>query len=110
RLESIDRSGNRRCNLSLAGYTEAYEKTLLHTVNVERNQLYNLEIHTRSGIRNLDMSDNRFTTYLFTNFDELRNLDISNNRLSGTISLTYLEQAENIALHNNAIDGLTLVP
>ncbi len=108
-LEILDLSGNRLGSLSLTGPIEFYEKHHLHTINVERNQLYNFEILTRGCVKNLDMSDNRFTTYQFTNFDELRNLDLSNNRMTGTLSLTYLGQAENIDLHNNSLDSLTLV-
>ncbi len=108
RLELLDLSGNRLGNLSLTGPNDSFEKNLLHTLNVEHNQLYNIEIMSRRYLMNLDMSDNRFTTFDFTNFDNLRNLDMSNNRVAGVLSLTYLGLAETIDLHNNSIDSLTL--
>ncbi len=107
-LRSLDLSGNRLGNVSLAGSSGSYEKNVLTDIKAERNQIYNFEVVSTTQIKNLDLSDNRLTTFNLKNYDGIRSLDLSNNRMAEVLSLTYLAAAEEIDLHGNSLDSLTI--
>lgn len=108
-LRSLDLSGNRLSNFSLAGIYGDYEKNVLTDINLSNNYLTSITFVNTSHIRKLNLANNRIAELLLKNFDSLTDINLSNNRLSGEFSLTYQANAENIDLSGNNISSLLTV-
>lgn len=107
-LQTLDLSGNRLSNVTLAGVKGDYEKYVLREINASNNYLSNFTIMATSQLKKLDLSNNRLTTYNFKDFDGLTTLDMSNNLLTEVVNATYLVAAEEVDFSNNQLVALTL--
>lgn len=107
-LRSLDVSGNRLGNFSLAGANGSYEKTMLTDINAADNDIYNFEVVINRQIRNLNLSGNRLTEIGLKDYDNILSLNLSDNRLTGELNLVYLTQATDINISGNKIDSVTI--
>ncbi len=107
-LQTLDLSGNRLSNVTLAGVKGDYEKYALREINASNNYLSNFTIVATQQLEKLNLSNNRFTTYDFKNFDGLKSLDMSNNRLTEVENVPYLAAAEEVDFSNNQLVSLTV--
>lgn len=105
-LRMLNLQGNNLTKLDLAGVYGNYEKNVLSTLNVSKNQLNEINIVARGCVRNLNLSGNKFTEFNLKDLDNLSVLDLSNNELEGELNLAYQATATSINISSNRISSL----
>jgi len=94
--------------LNLDGANGYYGKNMLSYIDLHDNGLTSLELtQFISVIRHLDLSDNKFTEFNFTDADNIEYLDMSHNNLP-YIKINYLGKLKTLDVSHNKITNMVL--
>jgi len=100
-LSSLVLTGNHFASLNIRGVNDAYQKNLLHDIDLSNNELTSVTLNDMRTIHNLNLSNNKLTELSLKGADNMLTLDVSNNKLEA-IDINYctLMTRMNVA-HNN---------
>lgn len=106
-LSYLELTGNHFSSLNIRGVNDAYQKNLLHNINLSNNELKEVTLNDNFTLYSLNLSNNQLTELSFKDADNLRNLNLSGNKLT-QIDLNYCTIIETVDISNNKISSITL--
>lgn len=106
-LRTLEMTGNHFSELSIRGANDAFQKNLLHDINLSNNEMTSVTLNDNFGIYNLDLSDNKLTELSFKDADNIKTLDLSNNQLT-SLDLNYCTLMTKLDVSGNKLTSITL--
>jgi len=106
-LTKLELTGNHFSTLNLRGKNDAYQKNLLHDINLSNNEMTSVTLNDNFTIHHLDLSNNKLTELSLKDADMMKTLDISNNKIS-TLDINYCTLMTSLNIAGNEISSITL--
>lgn len=106
-LTKLEMTGNHFSTLNIRGANDAFQKNLLHDINLSNNEMTSVTLNDNFGIYNLNLSNNRLTELSFKDADNIKTLDLSNNRLA-SLDLNYCTLMTSLDVSGNNLTSITL--
>lgn len=106
-LESLVLTGNHFPSLNIRGVNDAYQKNLLHTIDLSNNELREVTLNDNRTIHNLNLSNNRLTECALKDADNMLSLDVSGNMLT-EININYCTKMTYLNIAHNNISSVVL--
>lgn len=106
-LKSLVLTGNHFTSLNIRGVNDAYQKNLLHDIDLSNNELTAVTLNDNRTIHNLNLSNNKLTELSLKDADNMLTLDVSNNKLTA-ININYCTLMTYLNVANNNIASVVL--
>lgn len=106
-LRTLELTGNNFGSLNLRGANDAYQKNVLHDINLSNNGLTSVTLNDNFTLHNLNLSNNKLTELSFKDADMMKTLDLSNNNLT-SLDVNYCTLMTSLNIAGNNITSLTL--
>lgn len=106
-LESLVLTGNHFASLNIRGVNDAYQKNMLHDIDLSNNEMTSVTLNDMRTIHNLNLSNNKLTELSLKDADYMQTLDVSNNMLEA-IDINYCTLMTRLNVANNRISSIVL--
>lgn len=106
-LNSLTMTGNSFNTLNIRGVNDAYQKNMLHNIDLSNNGITELKLNDMGTIHNLKLSGNNLTELSLKDADNIQTLDLNGNKLS-TVNLSYCTLMTDCDISNNMITDIVM--
>lgn len=106
-LTKLEMTGNHFSELNMRGANDAFQKNMLHDIDLSNNEMKSVTLNDNFGIYNLNLSNNKLTELSFKDADNIKTLDLSDNELT-SLDLNYCTQMTTLDVSGNNLTGITL--
>ena len=106
-LRNLVLTGNHFSSLNIRGVNDAYQKNLLHDIDLSNNELTSVTLNDMRTIHNLNLSNNKLTELSLKDADYMQTLNLANNQLE-TVDINYCTLMTYLNVANNKISSIVL--
>ncbi|MCM1108622.1 MAG: hypothetical protein NC388_06155 [Clostridium sp.] len=106
-LSNLELTGNHFSSLNIRGVNDAYQKNLLHTINLSNNELQEVTLNDNRTIYDLNLSNNKLTEFSLKDADYMLSLNLSGNQLT-TVDINYCTLMTYLNVADNRISSIVL--
>lgn len=106
-LTSLVLTGNHFTSLNIRGVNEAYQKNMLHNIDLSNNELTDVTLNDMRTIHHLNLSNNKLTELSLKDADYMLTLDVSDNMLEA-IDINYCTLMTRLDISHNKIASVGL--
>lgn len=106
-LTKLELTGNHFSTLNIRGANDAFQKNLLHDINLSGNEMTSVTLNDNYTLHHLDLSHNKLTELSFKDADMMQTLDLSDNLLT-ELDLNYCTQMTSLNVADNNLTAITL--
>ncbi|MGM9713267.1 MAG: hypothetical protein ACI3Y5_03995 [Prevotella sp.] len=106
-LKKLRLTGNNFNELSIRGYNDAMQKTLLTDINLSNNNMKRVVLNDMGTIHHLDLSHNQLDSLSFKDADYIETLNLSYNNLT-ELNLNYCTLMTRCDLSHNSLTSIVM--
>lgn len=106
-LSRLTLNGNNFGTLNIRGANDAFQKTLLTTIDLSGNALTEVTLNDNYTIHHLNLSNNALTELSFKDADMMETVDLSHNRLE-SLDFNYCTQLTSLNVSDNCLTSLVV--